>query len=523
MMSNSSYEPSDIVLEKEEYSYGFIIEVLTRGLYPDKQHVLREYIQNSYDAILAWRRLKKDPNYGEITISFSHPSILIYDNGTGMNWEKINQYRYVGYSEKKTGEGVGFRGIGKLSGISVADKLIVTTSPAGVKERYCLVFDADEMLSHILSLKLKGQNIPLNDLISTHTKLTKEPEEADLHYTVVELYNIKLDSKSLMDDKQLRKYLGMTAPVPFDPDFPYRSTVDAWLRKFVPDYDTVSLKLNNINIYKPFLEEINPPQMGFLLDEDETEEEIDQLGEPIAFYWYCEHAGKGQFDDPERRGLFYRIKNFTIGTNQLPRITLWNASPERAFYFWGEIHICDPNVIPSSDRENFEQNEARENLYKQGLQISRALNITAGGSSSKRRAREVIELAETTVEQVQTEAEDGLILKETKFNKMYTVRNAIEHVEKRLKDAPDDKFKKRGEKIIEAGKELLGKLEREESDVKSPSVVFDIKKALKLGEEALGIYDIIIQCVQEELSNQPDVFERIVKKIHTRLGDRLKK
>jgi hypothetical protein len=46
---------SNVVIEpEEEYAYGFIIEVLTSGLYPDVFHVIREYVQNSFDAIIAW-------------------------------------------------------------------------------------------------------------------------------------------------------------------------------------------------------------------------------------------------------------------------------------------------------------------------------------------------------------------------------------------------------------------------------------------------------------------------------------
>ena len=109
-----------------------------------------------------------------------------------MDRTKVSQYRYVGYSEKRTGEGVGFRGIGKLSGISVADKLIVTSSPPGIPERYTLVFDANNMLTHILALKLEGKNIPLNELIRTHTDITTEDEERDSHYTMVELYRVEV-------------------------------------------------------------------------------------------------------------------------------------------------------------------------------------------------------------------------------------------------------------------------------------------------------------------------------------------
>ncbi len=518
-MAKTTYQPEEIVLQKEEFSYGFIIEVLTRGLYPNKHHVLREYIQNSFDAVLAWRRRTNNPEYGKVTIKITNPSVYIYDDGTGMDLAKINQYRYVGYSEKKTGESVGFRGIGKLSGISVADKLIVTTSPVDVKERYQLIFNADAMLSHIMTLKLEGKNISLNELMKTHTSLTKEEEEPDKHYTIVELYNLKSDSKSLMDEVQISEYLGMNVPVDFDPNFPYGQIIDGWLHQYVLDYDTVPVSLNGRRIYKPFLPGMNPPQKGFVFERDEPNL-LDTVNrqEPLAFYWYCEHAEKGQFSDKVKRGMFFRVKNFTVGTNQLPRITLWKASPERAYYFSGEIHICDPDMVPSSDRENFEQNDAREHFYQNGTQISRTLNALAGESSAQRSAIEFIERAESVIQTLQTEALEGGIPKEVKFNKMFAVQDAIVKVAKRLKDAPED-FQKRGEDVIDFGNLLIKNLEKEPSHSEEMRPVYDIIETLQFGEEASALYEIIIKCIEEELRTQPELFERLIKKIHLSLAD----
>ena len=68
----------NLELSKEEFSYGFIIEVLTRGLYPDKFHVIREYIQNSFDAICKWRRDPHFDDQGSISIKVTNNSILIF-------------------------------------------------------------------------------------------------------------------------------------------------------------------------------------------------------------------------------------------------------------------------------------------------------------------------------------------------------------------------------------------------------------------------------------------------------------
>ena len=520
-MTDLTYQPEEIVLQREEYAYGFIIEVLTRGLYPNKFHVIREYVQNAYDAILAWRRDSGHSGYGRIDIKIAHPSIFIYDSGVGMDRSKISQYRYVGYSEKRTGEGVGFRGIGKLSGISVAEKLIVTSSPTGIAERYKLVFNASAMLDHILTLKLDGENIPLTELIRTHTSVTTEDEERDRHYTQVELYNVRDDSRLLMDEEELAAYLSMNAPVDFDPEFPYGSTIDAWLREYVSDYDTAPLYLNGRRIFKPYLVDLKPPQTIFVWGDDERSQQIEEEShvEPLAFCWYCEHTEKGQLGDKPRRGLFYRVKNFAVGTNQLPRITLWRSSPERAFYFFGEVHICDPDIVPSSGRDDFEQNEAREQFYTRGRQISRTLNKIAGESSAQRRAKEVILEAERVIGGVQAEREASQIPREVKFDKMFSVRSAIENVKNRLHHAPEE-FQERGEEVVKKGQQLIKQLDGAEAGEPSAGI-YDIKQTLKLGSEAARVYEIIVDCLKDEFSDKPELYERLVRRIHTALEQRM--
>jgi Histidine kinase-, DNA gyrase B-, and HSP90-like ATPase len=374
VLSGADAASNVVIKPEEEYAYGFIIEVLTSGLYPDVFHVIREYVQNSFDAIIAWRRMIGDSQAGNVQITTDSPSIFVFDDGTGMDRKKVREYRYVGYSNKSIGSSVGFRGIGKLSGISVAEKLILTTSPYGVAERYKLVFDAKTMLEHILELKQQGQNIPLNELIQKYTTLGTEKEDIDQHYTLIELHNIRQKSQLLLDQKELSHYLALNAPVDFDPDFKYRATVDEWLRTYVKDYDTVPVRVNGTRVYKYYLPNAKPPQREFVWsDEDnngtvptrytssETNDSEEDTNTPklLAFCWYCEHEERGQFEDRQRRGLVYRVRNFAVGDNQLPRITLWKASPERAYYFFGEIYVCDPEVVPSSERGNFEENSAR--------------------------------------------------------------------------------------------------------------------------------------------------------------------
>lgn len=507
--------PADVIIEKEEYAYGFIMEVLTRGLYPDKLHVIREYVQNAYDAILDFRRTQSTQEDTRIVVKISPPSIFIFDNGIGMGADRIAEYRYVGFSRKLTADSVGFRGIGKLSGISAAEKIIITTSPLGSPEKFKLEFDAEAMLNKVEQLKESGENIALNELITDYTELTvDEDEEVSAHYTQVELYNIRPDSEVLLDEEKIKEYLGFTAPVDFAPEFSHGEDIDRELREYVPDYDTVPLTVNDTPIFKPYLENGKSPQNIFVWPDDGDGERGE---DHIAYCWYCEHRGKGQYQDRLRRGLHYKVKNFTVGTNQHPRITLWKNTPERAFYFFGEIHVCDPAIVPSADRTDFEQNEAREQLYEHGINdISRTLNRIAGKSSDRRRAIEFVEVAETIVESVGQDVEQGKIPTEVRVPKIVELSNAIENVEKRKKNAPP-RYKKRGGAAVEEAQKLIKVLGGSETKPSKKSATYNIQDEMQLNKQARWVYQNVVEVLKIMFGTKPDIFEKIVTEIHNRL------
>ncbi|MCK4777944.1 MAG: ATP-binding protein, partial [Actinomycetia bacterium] len=258
MVKKSIEDKAVIVNPEEEYAYGYIIKALASGLYHNKFDVIREYVLNAYNAVVKWEDLNKVISNG-IKIIIKKPSISICDYGTGMNEETINAYRKVGFSKKKAGEVVGFRGIGKLSGISVAKKLIITTSPEGIEEKYTLEFDADSMIKELDDLKKNQKNIPLNELIEEYTAIKTEKEKKNEHYTSIQLYEIKENSKDLLNKNKLKDYISKNAPVEFDPNSAYKTKIENGIKKFVKSFRSVKISVNGVKTYKPLLENVMKP------------------------------------------------------------------------------------------------------------------------------------------------------------------------------------------------------------------------------------------------------------------------
>ena len=525
----------DESLESEEYSYGYIIEVLTGGLYHNKFHVIREYIQNGFDAINTYNRLYDGNNEElEIEVYYKHPSLLIIDNGIGMNREKISQYRKIGYSEKRIGESVGFRGIGKLSGLSVAEKLIVTSKQRGTNERHKIIFDARSMLEEIISLKVEGQNTPLNSLIPKYTEISTEVDDTtDAHYTFVELFNIRQDSEVLFDEQGLLEYISINCPVRFNSNFQFSQEIEEKIKMYANGYSTVPINLNGKEVFKPYIDECLKPDYITIWN--------DEGDEPLAFCWYCENANKGQFENKAYSGFLYKYKNFTVGDRNLTRETLWLTAPERVFYFFGEIYICMDAIMPSSERSNFEHNDARDTLYSKCRDIPKQLNRIANNSSQRHRAVEKLESAEVEIDELLEDVENKKIPIEIQFDKAIETFNIVSDLEKRVEYLSDE-AKQKAERVIIKGKNILKVLRREtkdkqinentgqdinqsieshvENNVKEIDYIdatYDMKEVLDLGEEASQVYDVIINVLKDHYIDHVPILEEIIHKIHRSL------
>ena len=436
---------------KEDYAYGHIIDALAGGLYPNKFHVIREYIQNAFDAIVDFRQKTKERGL-EIKIAINKPSIFIFDNGTGMNKHTLNEYRKIGFSKKKAGKFAGFRGIGKLAGISVAEKLIVTTSPKGIKEKYILEFDSESMLKTISKLKKKQDNISLNDLISKYSSIRVEQEDINAHYTFIELHKIKSDSKILFDKQKLKDYIATNAPVPFDPRFQYGKDIEEDIKNFVDDYDSVNISIGTEKVYKQNVPNLRSHKHIIVRDNKNKE---------IAFCWYCENINKGQIRPIENAGLIFRHKNIAIGDNYLVRKSIWDNSPHLSFYFVGEIYILGSYVLPTSQRDDFLQSDNREILYKKSKVISQELNKIARKSSDIRKAREYSEEGLEKIVKLKDDIKNNKpVLMELKENIEVEIHNIIRSIKARKKNIPfsDTKTKSVAEKAISEGLNTLKEL-----------------------------------------------------------------
>lgn len=101
-----------------------ILNIITESLYDKPIVVFREYVQNSVDS---FRKLESTVNEDDLfsKIWFNGDCLFFLDNGYGIKKDNFsNEMKKIALSDKKKSKDIGYKGIGRLSGLPYCSKLI---------------------------------------------------------------------------------------------------------------------------------------------------------------------------------------------------------------------------------------------------------------------------------------------------------------------------------------------------------------------------------------------------------------
>ncbi len=344
-----------------------VIETLSEGMYDNSLFLFREYVQNAADAIDEAMRqgvLKKGEGQIEVCIDADRRLIIIEDNGTGIPHDAVKKMlANIGDSQKDRRIDKGFRGIGRLGGLGYCQKVRFETSAKGESVKSILEWDARN-LHEILANK--DERIHAGQLIKRITSTWEEDCCEDKHFFNVTLINVNQESDELLDADEVRKYLSMVAPVPFDYErFPFVEKIERFIKaEQLPMMHEYRICLNGDEVRKGY-------ETPLTLGDGKTIEVLDVVCRTvfsqnmrIGWYWYCVSKFEGVL--PKKcwqRNIRLRKANIQIGeadclSNHPKRgDTLWREDRGNN-YFLGEIHALDQDLIPNSRRDYFNQDEA---------------------------------------------------------------------------------------------------------------------------------------------------------------------
>lgn len=363
----------------------YTLESLTTGMYSDPKIVYREYIQNSVDSLenaLLLGMLEPQGMRIDILINAEESYISIKDNGTGISASvAAKTLMNVGSSKKRNSNNRGFRGIGRLGGMSYCDTLVFTTSAENESVKTIVTFDCKQLRR--LLVPGEYEDMSLSAVLEEITTINILPEKAEKHYLSVEMREVNGFS-DLLDIEAAKSYISQVAPLPYQSRyFIYTSQLKDYLREKGYEIEEFPIFVGEDEedlepIYKPNKSRFRSDRGKKTADEITSMSYFDIIidDELYALGWYGNCGWHGFLSDKELSGFRVRKGNILIGDSKTMNVIFREAR----FNGWtqGEIFIITDKLIPNARRDDFEQNEAYYKLIEKlsngiGVEISRTI------------------------------------------------------------------------------------------------------------------------------------------------------
>lgn len=339
-----------------------ILDNLTTGMYSDSKVIYREYIQNACDQIdLAIREniLRDDEGVIDIFIDHGKRYISIKDNATGVRSDNfISDLGDIANSNKAIGKNKGFRGIGRLCGLAYCKILKFTTSFKGESNKSIMICDAKKMREMLY----ENKKYTLDEIWEEIVSFEIESESIEKHYFEVEMIDINQENTDLLDAQKVRDYLSFVAPVPYKNTFIFRHKIYEHAQKLGYKIDEYCIRVNGAEIFKEYTTRLKESSGNALKGYDEISKlefkDFYDGNRLIAWMW----IGLSRFEKQipkinQMRGIRLKSANIQLGDDDVLQ-ALFKESRGN-YYFVGEVFAVYDKLIPNSQRDYFNENEAR--------------------------------------------------------------------------------------------------------------------------------------------------------------------
>jgi len=223
-----------------------IVEIITESLYDKPIVVFREYVQNAADSL---REAEGDCSVESLAIRIwkKDETLFFLDNGTGISPNEFtNRMGTIANSAKSRSKNIGYKGIGRLSGLSYCDKLQfinIVDYENKVFQTYeidCLKYmelrktgelndlPFSSLMEKISCYDENPSSVPIEAIIDINNELF---EERNTGFLVV-LNGITPVLKNAIQDKNFREDLEWLLPVPFHEELRTPSNANGWHELF---------------------------------------------------------------------------------------------------------------------------------------------------------------------------------------------------------------------------------------------------------------------------------------------------
>jgi Histidine kinase-, DNA gyrase B-, and HSP90-like ATPase len=338
----------------------FVLETLTLGMYGEPRHTLREYVQNSFDAIRSAHRLKFLSGRGRVDVTLASDAITIRDNGLGVRadlaWSTLTS---IGASKKDRQRDAGFRGIGRLAGMAYCEVLTFRTTFPGETVVSTVSFDCAKLLEAMDPDE--GGDMELANLLAEATTFRQEEGAAAKdHFFEVKLIGLERAPESLTNAQEVSEYLSATVPVDFAPPWSHRGGIESEYKSYfggpIETIDVfVTAESTTTQIYKPYGDNY---ERAHGMAQLETVQYYNDEKNNSYWGWVGQLSGSGAVTDGRTRGLRVRVRNIQVGGTEIFEALFTRVKPSYgrfSSYYVGEIHLDPERVVPNARRDGFEE------------------------------------------------------------------------------------------------------------------------------------------------------------------------
>lgn len=357
-----------------------VLETITVALYENPIILFREYVQNSLDAHnKAIDEGENAVNNFHVTIDVNEQDkkIVIKDNGYGIATNEFAERMLgIGSSQKAADRTryIGFRGIGRISGLAFCSKLIFRNKVANSNKIHECVWDGDKYRKILDG----GTGGDLQSIIKKIVTIKENPAERNTkakHYFEVILEGYTNEIKSMLENKNFKEKLIRMLPLKYDRKFKGANTIVSKYNSFMKNEDLkrfmVSVKYDGERLFKSYNDKFILGSSIVFWEVRGKKKQDGSLGDKIGLLWFTFEGHLKSQDNDEYYGILTRSKNVLMGVNDTfaqvadankEYVTTFAQMAQALRGIYGELLINSQHLSDNSRRDWFLTDEHSRDL-----------------------------------------------------------------------------------------------------------------------------------------------------------------